>query len=101
MNAANEPAATANFLAYLQVWGLDCALCADRVRTRLLAVRGVSKSKVDRDECLAVALYSPALASPDELLAAVRTPGDGKRHRCEAVWLGQVPADRIRMGWSS
>jgi hypothetical protein len=30
MNVTNEATATANLLAYLQVWGMDCALCADR-----------------------------------------------------------------------
>lgn len=68
----------------LAVWGMGCPNCAARVRNSLLEVFGVVDAEVLHSLGVAQVLYNPALATPDQLLAAVARAGGDGRHAYRA-----------------
>jgi copper chaperone CopZ len=66
-------------IAAMQVEGLDCAHCADRVRYALTAIEGVVSAAVDWERGLAIVDYVPSQTTVDALIDAIgRAGGDGK-----------------------
>ncbi len=72
----------------LDVWGMGCPNCANRVRNRLVVLNGVVSAVVDHSSGLAVVNYNPALVSMQSLLDAV-SQGDGP-HKYTAALLKEL-----------
>lgn len=67
--------------AYLEIDGMGCANCANRVRNAILKTYGVTAVTIDQPDGLGEVNYNPALVSPDALVQAVQSAGsDGFHH---------------------
>ncbi len=66
--------------ARLEVWGMGCSNCANRVRNSLLGLNGVVYADVDHTTGAARVAFNPELASVDALLRAVAHAGGDGRH---------------------
>lgn len=64
----------------LEVWGMGCSNCANRVRNSLLGLNGVVHADVDHTTGVARVAFNPELASIDALLRAVARAGGDGRH---------------------
>jgi copper chaperone CopZ len=71
----------------LAVQGMGCRNCAARVRNSLLGVFGVVEADVLHTMGMAQVFYNPALASSDQLVAAVARAGGDGRHEYRAELL--------------
>ncbi|MDR2592346.1 MAG: sulfite exporter TauE/SafE family protein [Chitinispirillales bacterium] len=78
--------------AAIRVAGMFCHGCADTIRTKLRAVKGVSEAAVNYNKGTAVVTYAPGAVTFDEICAAINALG------YEA--LGEyVAADGPRTDW--
>jgi len=59
----------------LEINGMTCDHCAQRVEKALRAVKGVSAVRVERESGKAIVTFDSAAATPDALEAAVRKSG--------------------------
>lgn len=65
-------------VAFLNIWGMGCPNCANRVRNSLISLKGVVDARVDHNVGKAQVAYNPNIATSDELIAAItRAGGDG------------------------
>ena len=67
-------------VAFLNVWGMGCQNCANRVRNSLVSLKGVLDARVDHNIDKAQVAYNPNLATGDDLIAAVESAGGDGRH---------------------
>lgn len=87
-------------VAYLQVSGMGCPRCAERVRRGLQRLDGVSLAEVDLNERLAAVLYDSRQVTPPDLLEAIAAAGTGGHHRYQGEFLAQMPAEVVQFGWT-
>ena len=71
-------------VASLNVWGMGCQNCANRVRNSLVSLKGVVDARVDHNVGKAQVAYNPTLAAIDDLIAAVSRAGGDGRHEYDA-----------------
>lgn len=67
-------------VAFLNVWGMGCPNCANRVRNSLISLKGVVAARVDHNIGKAQVAYNPNIATSDDLIAAVASAGGDGRH---------------------
>jgi copper chaperone CopZ len=66
--------------AVLDVRGMGCPRCAQRVQNSLLKVRGIVNADVDHQSGIALVRFNPTMLSPDEMLQAVEAAGGDGKH---------------------
>jgi copper chaperone CopZ len=67
-------------IAAIQIEGMDCVYCAERVQQALTALEGVVSAAVDWQQGLAIVDYVPTKTTVDALFGAVgRASTDGQR----------------------
>jgi copper chaperone CopZ len=71
-------------IAYLQLSGINCGNCSNRVRNALLATFGVTDVIVDRLAGLAQVNYNAGLVTAEILIQAVRSAGGDGVHNYDA-----------------
>lgn len=72
--------------AYLEIDGMGCANCANRVRNALLKTYGVTSVAIDQPDGLGEVRFNPALVAPEALVLAVQSSGnDGFHHYAARV----------------
>lgn len=67
-------------IAILNVWGMGCPNCANRVHNSLISLKGVIDARVDHNLGKAQVAYNPTLATSDDLVSAVARAGGDGRH---------------------
>lgn len=67
-------------VAFLNVWGMGCLNCANRVRNSLMSLKGVVGARVDHTIGKAQVAYNPNMITSDDLIAAVARAGADGRH---------------------
>jgi copper chaperone CopZ len=67
-------------IAFLNIWGMGCSNCANRVHNSLVSLKGVVDARVDHVIGKAQVAYNPDIASSDDLIAAVAGAGGDGRH---------------------
>lgn len=67
-------------VAFMNVWGMGCPNCENRVRNSLVSLKGVIDARVDHVIGKAQVAYNPDIASSDDLIAAVARAGGDGRH---------------------
>jgi copper chaperone CopZ len=87
-------------VAYLQVSGMGCPRCAERVRRGLQQLDGVSLAEVNLKEHLVAVMYDPRQVTPPDLVGAVAAAGTGSHHRYHGEFLAQRPAEVVQVGWT-
>ena len=69
---------------YLQIQGMNCGTCVNRVRNALLTTYGVTSVIVEQAQGLAEVRFHPALTGAPALIDAVRSAGGDDRHEYSA-----------------
>jgi len=70
--------------AYLEIDGMGCSNCANRVRNALLKTYGVTSVAIDQPNGLGEVRFNPALVALGALILAVQTSGDDGFHHYDA-----------------
>lgn len=73
-----------NQTVYLQIEGMNCGNCANRVRNSLLSTYGVTSVLIDHYQGLGEVRFNPALATADNLVNAVASAGNDGHHQYAA-----------------
>ncbi len=76
-------------IVYLQIHGINCRNCANRVRNALLSTYGVTTVIIEPVGGLAEVRFHPALTSTETLKNAVRSAGGDGVHEYSAQVLRQ------------
>ncbi len=69
----------------LDVRGMGCPSCSNRVRNSLLGLEGVSEAMVDHRQGLAIVDFNPTMATLEDLANAVSAAGGDGRHEYSAA----------------
>ena len=75
-------------VALLDVMGMGCPNCVNRVRNGLLQVYGVVSAEVDLEAHRARVVYNPGLVEPRHLQWAVADAGAAAHHDYRAYLIG-------------
>jgi copper chaperone CopZ len=67
-------------VAFINIWGMGCQNCANRVRNSLITLNGVVDARVDHIVGKAQVAFNPNLAAIEDLIAAVASAGGDGRH---------------------
>ncbi len=68
--------------ASFNIEGMTCAIgCAKTIQEKLAAMDGVQKATVDFDKKTATVEFDATKQTPEKLLEAVETTGDGKTYK--------------------
>ena len=68
--------------ATFNIEGMTCAIgCAKTIQEKLAAMDGVQKATVDFDKKTATVEFDATKQTPEKLLEAVETTGDGKTYK--------------------
>lgn len=70
--------------ATLEILGMGCPNCANRVQNSLLRLRGVVGAHVDHISGLGLVQFNPLLVSETQLMRAVAAAGGDGRHEYRA-----------------
>lgn len=70
--------------AYLEIDGMGCGNCANRVRNALLKTYGVTAVAIDQPDGLGEVNFNPTLVTPDALVQAVQSAGNDGFHHHDA-----------------
>lgn len=74
-------------IAFLNVWGMGCPNCANRVRNNIVSLKGVVDARVNHMNGKAQIAYNPDIASNNDLITAVIGAGGDGRHEYGAQLL--------------
>ena len=77
-------------IAFINIWGMGCTNCANRVRNSLVSLKGVVDARVDHNIGKAQVAYNPNLATSDDLIAAVAGAGGDGRYEYGAQLVSQI-----------
>lgn len=80
-------------VAHFVVLGMDCPLCARRVRESLLQEKGVVCARVDLERKFATAFYNPLQTNPNLLIRTIERAGDDGKNRFWAELYLQITAE--------
>lgn len=70
--------------AALEIFGMGCPNCANRVHNSLLKLRGVMQAQVDHLSGMGLVRFNPTMASTNQLIEAVSDAGRDSNHRYHA-----------------
>jgi copper chaperone CopZ len=68
-------------VAFLNIWGMGCPSCANRVHNTLVALNGVVDARVNHVDGKAQVVYNPNLATSDDLIVAVGRASCDEQHQ--------------------
>lgn len=69
-----------------QIDGMTCAIgCAKTIETKLSKMDGVQKASVDFDKKQATVEFDAAVLTPEKLVQAVETTGDGETYKVSNI----------------
>ena len=78
----NEAVALKPETASFKIDGMTCAIgCAGTIQRKLSEMNGVQKATVDFDKKEATVEFDAAVLSPEKLIKAVETTGDGETYK--------------------
>lgn len=68
--------------ASFKIDGMTCAIgCAKTIETKLAKMDGVQKATVDFDKKKATVVFDAAVLSPEKIIKAVESTGDGETYK--------------------
>ncbi|MDF1499740.1 MAG: heavy metal-associated domain-containing protein [Anaerolineales bacterium] len=76
--------------ATLEIMGMGCGNCANRVRNSLLQLHGVVAAQVDHISGLGLVQFNPTMVSPRQLTQAVSAAGGDGKHEYAARLLSRA-----------
>jgi len=74
-------------IAFLNVWGMGCPNCANRVRNSLVSLNGVVNARVDYMIGKAQVAFNPNIATIEDFMTAVVSAGGDGRHEYSAQFI--------------
>ncbi|MGL2965645.1 heavy-metal-associated domain-containing protein [Flavobacterium sp. XGLA_31] len=76
--------------ASFRIDGMTCAIgCAKTIETKLSNMKGVQKATVDFDKKQATVDFDGAVLTPEKLVQAVESTGDGETYKVSDVKTGE------------
>jgi copper chaperone CopZ len=85
----------ASTVAHFFVLGMDCPLCARRVRESLLHQKGVLSARVDLERKFVTAFFDPLQTNLNLLIRAIERSGDSGKRRFWAELYLQVNTEAV------